>query len=669
VRLTGILDAQLDPLVLLEAVRDEAGRVVDLRYVEANSAALAYNSTTADEQLGQLFTVMHPSLVGHGLTQRYFEVVETGEPVVLDDYSYSNPNVGHQTRRYDIRAMKCGDGITLTWRDVTERYAVQQRIAESEHRYRVLTENVSDVVWETTADGTMGWVSESVSRVLGWKPEELIGRPTTDLVHPDERERAARNRDKVLMGLTVREEFRILTGQGGYRWMALTAQRTHRDGRPLRIVSLRDIHDEVAGRNRLAQITMHDPLTGLVRRDEMRRRTQAALDASPGLVCILKIGIDGLARINEGLGHEAGDALLATVAERVVDVVGDVDLVARGTGDELIVLLAGLSDGAAAGDVADRLRDAVRTPVMLAGQDLLPTVSVGIATSGTGASREAEHLISTAGTAMRGAKVAGPDRVAFADESLEGLAARRLAVEGLLRLAIPRGELQPWFQPVVAIGTGAVVGYEALVRWFRPDGTVVQPSEFLPVAERNSLIVELDRSILTQSVEKLRTLPGEQHIAVNVSAPSLADPTYAALVEQLIARSSLRPSRLVLEITETALLQGLADVRRTVDRLAALGIRWYVDDFGTGYSSIAHLRDLPVSGLKLDRSFTQGIVNGDATCIRLAQALAGLADGLGLDTVAEGIETEEEEAYLSAQGWQHGQGWLYGKAAPLPAQG
>jgi EAL domain-containing protein (putative c-di-GMP-specific phosphodiesterase class I) len=296
-------------------------------------------------------------------------------------------------------------------------------------------------------------------------------------------------------------------------------------------------------------------------------------------------------------------------------------------------------------------------------------VSVGIATSGTTGSRDAEHLISTAGTAMREAKQQGPDRTAFVDAALEGAAARRLAVEGLLRLAIPRGELRPWFQPVVAIGSGQVIGYEALVRWFRPDGTIVQPNDFLPVAERSALIVDLDRSILRQSVAALRTLPRGQHVAVNASAASLGDPTYPALVEELLAESGVAPGRLVLEITETALLQGLRDVRTTVERLAAVGIRWYVDDFGTGYSSIAHLRDLPVAGLKLDRSFTVGIGEGDATCIRLAQALAGLADGLGLDTVAEGIETEEEEAYLSAQGWRHGQGWLYGKAAPLPEQG
>ena len=165
--LAGILDAQLDPLVLLAPVRDAAGRIVDLRYVEANTAALRYNQRSADEQLGLLFSEIHPELFDLGVAQRYMQVIETGVPVVLDDYSYANPNVGHEQRRYDIRAVKTGDGVTLTWRDVTERFLAAQRVSESEHRYRILTENASDIVWETSADGTMAWVSESVTRVLG----------------------------------------------------------------------------------------------------------------------------------------------------------------------------------------------------------------------------------------------------------------------------------------------------------------------------------------------------------------------------------------------------------------------------------------------------------------------------------------------------------------------
>jgi len=431
-------------------------------------------------------------------------------------------------------------------------------------------------------------------------------------------------------------------------------------------VSLRDIHDEVAGRERLEHAVRHDPLTGLVTRAVAVRRLQRALDDDQsGIVAVLKIGIDGLARVNESLGHAAGDLVLATVAARVVDAVGDYDQVARGTGDELIVLLTGLASASVAGDLADRVRAAVRGAVAVDGREVLPTVCVGVATSESLTEGSAERMLAAAGIAMRDAKAGGGDRTLFVDPALAEAATRRLTLEIELRQAIPAGELRPWFQPVVTLTDGRVIGYEALVRWIRPDGERRQPDDFLPIAERTALVVELDKSVLDQSLAILRTLPDDQHVAVNVSPASLLRHDYVEHVVAAIDSAGVRPGRLILEITETALLDGMEAVREHMRLIAARGVRWYVDDFGTGYSSIAHLRDLPVAGIKLDRSFTMGIGEGDATCIRLAQALAGLAQGLQLATVAEGVETEEEAAYLLAQGWEHAQGWLYGAAAPL----
>ena len=234
-----------------------------------------------------------------------------------------------------------------------------------------------------------------------------------------------------------------------------------------------------------------------------------------------------------------------------------------------------------------------------------------------------------------------------------------------MRDALRDGELAPWFQPIVRLADSGVVGYEALVRWVRPDGSIVEPAAFLPVAERTSLITEIDRTILELSVATLSRLRDPLFVAVNVSAATLAQPDYADRVLELLEGAHVRPSRLHLEITETAVLRITAAVRASMDRLAEVGIRWYMDDFGTGYSSITHLRDLPISGLKLDRSFTQDVGDPDGTAVQLARALGGLARGLTLDTVAEGVETEEEAVALASHGWVHGQGWLYGKAEPL----
>ncbi len=661
-RLRGVLDAQLDPLVVLAPERDEGGRIVELRYVEANQAAVTYNRVTYDELVGRTFAAVHPLLRTNGLSDRYAAVIDTGVPVVLDDYAYENPNLDGDERRYDIRAVKSGDAVALTWRDVTDRFAEQARLVQSEERYRTLVEHMSDVVWETREDNTFGWISESVHRVLGWLPEELVGRSTLDLFHADDAQRASRNRDAVRLGLTVRDEVRLLTKDGQSKWVALTAQRTRRATGPVRIVAVRDIDAEVRSRSELDYAARHDPVTGLITRTVILQRLQALVDAGTPCV-VLKVGIDGLARINESLGHGAGDAVLASTAMRILDVVPD-EYVARGSGDEIIALGIGVEGGRDAEGLADLIRDAARRPITVEGHDVVPTVSVGINIASDGA--DGERLLGEAGIAMRAAKGFGPDHSAFVDPDLAAQARSRVALEGELREALAAGELQPWFQPVVDLVTAEVVGYEALVRWIKADGRVLGPDGFMPVAERGALVLDLDRTVLDRSVEALQRIPSRRFIAVNVSAASIASAAYVDHVLRTLAYAGVSPARLHLEITETVLVSDTSIVAVNMRRLADLGIRWYVDDFGTGYSSIAHLRDLPIAGLKLDRSFTAGIGSGDATSVRLAQALAGLAAGLGLDTVAEGVETDEEAAYLQAQGWVHGQGWLYGKAEPVP---
>ncbi len=229
-----------------------------------------------------------------------------------------------------------------------------------------------------------------------------------------------------------------------------------------------------------------------------------------------------------------------------------------------------------------------------------------------------------------------------------------------IREALRAEQFLPWFQPVVSMQDGSIRAYEALARWER-DGRVVPPVEFIPVAESTDLIVALDRFILRRG---LQWVPGGVHLGVNVSAATLSSPDLADVVHAEVTTAGFDPQRLNLEVTETALLRPTRVVKDNMRQVAELGVRWWVYDFGTGYSSIAHLRDLPIHGLKLDRSFSAGLPD-DATCRRLALGLVGLARGLGLGTIAEGVETAEQAAVLAEQGWELGQGWLYGRPAPL----
>ena len=539
------------------------------------------------------------------------------------------------------------------------------RIAESEARYRLLAENSSDVVWQADAGGALVWVSDSARHVLGWDPDQLIGR-SLDLVHPDDLALVADALRLLDQRLPAEGESRIACGDGSWRWMAFNAHRAEGPAGPVDVVALRDIDAEVRARNALVHAIGHDPLTGMAARATMLLRVGESLSRLSGrrLAAILCVGVDRLSSINDAYTHAAGDIVLTTLAARIAETVGNPDLVGRSAGVEFLVLVQDIGSGDEATVVAEQILRNVKGAIPIGEHRVEPTVSIGIAIGDR--RTDPERLARDASVAMGQAKAEGRDRYSFADASMADQARRRLDVERRLREGLTEDRFLPYFQPVVDLITGELRGYEALVRYQRADGTIAPPSRFMPIAELSPIVCDIDMTMLRQSLEIMAHQPETVSVAVNLSTVTLTRPGYPQLIEQLIRASGIDSSRLHLEVTETALLGESAQVVDVMAMLAALGARWYVDDFGTGYSSISHLRDLPISGLKLDVTFSKGVREGDDKSVRLAQALAGLAHGLGLDTVAEGIETQAEADLLRAQGWVHGQGWLYGRPAPLP---
>ncbi|MFN8167539.1 MAG: EAL domain-containing protein [Candidatus Nanopelagicales bacterium] len=549
-------------------------------------------------------------------------------------------------------------------RKIDAEVAAREALLESERLYRLLAENSLDVVYLADAAHVIVWVSPSITEVLGWSPDEVLGKRVAELANPDDVVRAKQTTLDLIAAQRPKGtvELRFRSKDGRWRWMRVT-------GRVLRdadgtvtggIDVLRDIQSEVETRQRLQHEVDHDPLTGLANRGRAMSILTEALEGD-GAATVLVVGLDDLKSVNEALTYTAGDQVLRSVADRLAAAVGTHELVARVAGNEFAVLVPGACDAEAAAVTAARLLDALRSSVRIGVHDLDTSVTIGIAMATSGS---AEDLLTDASTALHQAKSAGRGRWEFLDPAVSDGARQSLVVQSRLREALAAGQIRAWFQPVVTIADGIVRGYEALARWEHEDGTVGSPDTFIPTAERTNLVVDVDRAVLRDSLALLARLPRDQHVAVNVSAASLSSSQLVEVVEQGLEAWGVDASRLHLEITETSLVHVTDQVQAAMRALAALGVRWYVDDFGTGYSSITHLRDLPIAGLKLDRSFTGGIGTGDVVSERLADGLAGLADGLELDTVAEGVETRTQSEALREQGWVHGQGWLFGRPAP-----
>jgi diguanylate cyclase (GGDEF)-like protein len=412
----------------------------------------------------------------------------------------------------------------------------------------------------------------------------------------------------------------------------------------------------------------HDELTGLRNRpwiQDIVGLDLAAARRSRTSIAVLSLDLDRFNVVNDSLGHAAGDSLLCQVADRLAASLRPEDRIGRVGGDEFVVVLSGITDPTEAEEVAEHLIKAVSVDTTVDGHRVLPTVSVGIALSGDDATPQS--LLRDSDAALVRAKDEGRNRWAFADTAQHERAVARLTLEDALRLAVERHEFVTYYQPIVALASGEVVGHEALVRWAHPERGILAPAEFMDVAEASGIVGEIDLAVLGGACAALSSgiMPGT--VSVNVSAVDLARSTWFDDVLAALTRHGVDPGRLVLEITETAALELPEHTRWSLDRLRDLGVGLHVDDFGTGFSSISLLQDLPVTGLKLDRRFVQALTSEEESAANaLAAGLAGLTGGLGLVGVAEGVETEEQADVLRAQGWTHAQGWLFGRPAPLP---
>jgi diguanylate cyclase (GGDEF)-like protein/PAS domain S-box-containing protein len=515
-------------------------------------------------------------------------------------------------------------------------------------------------------------VNEAACRMVGRRREEVLGAPALTFTRADDvplvREGARR-----VGGGPVRLEKRYLHADGSVRWGEATLTRFRADGgAPWLLVQIEDITHRREQEAELRHLATHDPLTGLANRSlllsSLASRLRTASARQP--VGVVFVDLDRFKQVNDTWGHAAGDELLTLTAQRLRSLVRRDDVVGRLGGDEFAVLTCGQDREGAAG-LAERLRAALAEPAVVAGVPVTVTASVGLLVVET-PDQDASAVLAGSDAAMYAGKQRGGNRVEAYDECVSGRVHRRGRTEGLLRAALADegASVLVQYQPVVDVRTRAVTGMEALVRLVDEHGTVHPPGDFIDVAEDTGLIVPLGARVLSTALADAvawqrpdRPVP----LSVNVSGRQAVRPEFALELLDELHRSGLPPHLLALELTESVLLEAGEGTVTQLHALRAAGVHLGVDDFGTGYASLTYLHRLPLTFVKVDRSFTAGLPQDPASRAIVA-AVCGLAEALGLACTVEGIETEEQLRVAAAQpvAKLHGQGWLFGRALSAP---
>ncbi|MEM1115537.1 MAG: EAL domain-containing protein [Bacteroidota bacterium] len=565
-------------------------------------------------------------------------------------------------------------GRLWQYRDVTERTEAARRVAESEARYRLLAENVHDFVGLHGLDGTYQWVSPSSEAMLGYTSDDLVGTKPYDWFHPDDRERilsGAESPHRQRSGArTVR--FRMRHRDGHYVWLeTIRSMVTDESGEAVGFQSVsRDVTHQWEMEEALVREAHYDALTALPNRLLFRSHLQRrCAEAASGPFVLLFVDLDRFKVVNDTLGHTAGDALLREAAARIAETAGPDDTVGRFGGDEFAMLLDAPEAGHGAA-IAEQILTALTRPFTVDGHVLHTSASVGLVEA-SGPEMDPDDLLRSADLAMYEAKRRGRDRWVAFDADMAAAAQRRLRLEVDLRGAGARGEFYLVYQPIVRLGDGHLVGFEALLRWNHPELGLISPGEFVPIAEESGQADELDAWVFDEGCRQMRAWqdaaggPLPFTLSINASGGGLNRPLSADLMLKTVDRHGLAPDRVQLEITENVFIDDPDAVSQVLRQLRERGVRIALDDFGTGYSSLRLLHALPVDVVKIDRSFV-GRMDDDPQAGALVEAVVRMSDVLGKSVVAEGIETPTQLSFLREVGSASGQGFLL--ARPLSVE-
>ncbi|MEA2579549.1 MAG: hypothetical protein QOE83_441 [Actinomycetota bacterium] len=572
-----------------------------------------------------------------------------------------------------LRALSSQVALALESATLTEDLLIQQ----SEARFASLVKNSTDVVTVVEPDTVVRYASPSAARVFGYEPSELEGMRFSDLIGSDEKTKVM----AFLMGSgegegqTAIMEFKIQGKNGGpFHAETLRTNLLHDPNVHGIVLNTRDISERKAFEEQLSHQAFHDSVTNLANRALFTDRVEHAVerqqrDHKP--IAVLFMDIDDFKTINDSLGHAAGDQLLAEVGERLKFTLRSADTAARLGGDEFAILLDLDDDGEGvqAADVADRVMQMLEEPFTLEGKEVFVRASVGIAVAEGDVVIQSEEILRNADVAMYMAKERGKGRYQIFEPEMHDTALKRLEMKADLQRALEHEEFVLFYQPVIELESGRVSGVEALIRWIHPTRGMVPPLDFIPLAEETGLIIPIGRWVLRTAVTYAKALQDAYpmdppfHMAVNLSARQLARPEIVDEVRGILEETQIVPHSLILEITESVMMQDMELSIERLTELKSLGVQLAIDDFGTGYSSLNYVRRFPVDILKVDKSFIDGVSEGGESSA-LTAAVIELAGILGLKPVAEGIERADQLQRLLELHCDLGQGYFFAK--PLP---
>ena len=661
-----LLDDLPDAVVVL--ARD--GRIID---INANTVALT--GRTRDDVLGKFFVELFDEDYRARLVDLW-RMVHLGNEMVTPTLPFVRPDGKEVILEGKANLpLRDPDRVVIALRDVTSRVAEAHRLEKARERFRLAFHGApTGMALSTAPDGVLIDVNESLMSMLGRTREDLIGRTVEEISHPDDWQRNAAQLSRATdqESDNYRMEKRYVRGDGGVVWARTWVSiMDDGEGGSLAIAHIEDVTEQRHNAERLEWAATHDGLTGLPNRFRFLERLGSYLEtAQPGSIAVLFIDIDNFKVINDSLGHDAGDQLLQSMSERLRSVVRDRDMLGRFGGDEFIIMLRDVSGSYDPFVIAEQLRAEIAQPLIIDGAELFVTASIGITISDRKGVTTTE-MLRDADAAMYRAKARGRDCVEVFAPGSHDATVLTLRTTNELRRGLERGEIVPYYQPIVQLGNGHLVGFEVLARWRHPERGLLGPDQFLPMAEETGLIGEVGAAVLRSSLAQLGQWRNSTQrfsdlsVSVNVSVRQLMSSQLVDIVAEALAEAGVSAGALWLEITETALMADVKAATVALRELRSLGLHLAVDDFGTGYSSLTYLKRFPVEAIKVDRTFVNGlgIDQEDSTIV---EAVVNLGHSLGLSVVAEGVETPLQLSRLREIGCDRGQGYLFGR--PRPAE-